>query len=582
MRAPSRFIRLAIVGLIAAWIYLPGLGRPALWEPDEGRYAEIAREMVVSGDLVTPRNNYELYFEKPPLVYWTNAAAIRAFGANEFAARLSAALFSVGQVVVTAAIAETLFGAAVGLLAATALALSPLFFVFARFATLDPALAFFLTASLGAFLNASRAGSFADHSARNWMLTCAALLALGTLVKGPVAVFLPAAIAIVWLMLERRVREISQIPLLSCAIVYLAIAAPWFIIVESRHPGFLQFFFIHEHLSRYIASREHGWGPWFFIPIVAGGTWPWLYFVPSGWSAMRRATVDGSESQPAASGHASDARFLAVWFAVIFVFFSIPRSKLGTYILPAIPPLAIFAGYGLAQIAALDSARRRALLRPFTIVNVALAAIAIFIATRYVSALQPALARDGIELAVGLAVGAVTMDLVANRTRFAAYTFLAIAVTMFNATRIVERAREDASSLYTYRRLAGTIQPHLSPDCIVASYRHYIQSLPFYTQRRETRVIYWGELSEFAPESTAKSPYLIGSDARLREVWSSASCMILIANDRDLPALRSSLQPAPVIVGCEGKKFALLKGAATAPVAAAADCLNRVTPAVDK
>ena len=152
----ARNLRLAIYALLAAIIYLPGLGRPALWEPDEGRYAEIAREMVVSGDYVTPRDDFELYFEKPPLVYWANAASIKLFGVNEFAARLPSALFSIGQIVVTAALAEMIFGAATGLFAALALALSPLFFGFARFATLDPALAFFLTAALGAFYIAAR------------------------------------------------------------------------------------------------------------------------------------------------------------------------------------------------------------------------------------------------------------------------------------------------------------------------------------------------------------------------------------------------------------------------------------------
>ena len=151
MLAANRPLRLTIYALLAAILYLPGLGRPALWEPDEGRYAEIAREMVVSGDYVTPRDDFELYFEKPPLVYWADAASIGAFGANEFAVRLPAALFSVGQVVVTAALAEVMFGATAGFFAALALALSPLFFGFARFATLDPALAFFLTAALGAF-----------------------------------------------------------------------------------------------------------------------------------------------------------------------------------------------------------------------------------------------------------------------------------------------------------------------------------------------------------------------------------------------------------------------------------------------
>ena len=126
--------------------------RPPLWEPDEGRYAEIAREMYLSRDYVTPRDDFVRYFEKPPLVYWCETAAISIFGANEFAIRLPAALFSAAQVVVTAALAEVMFGAAVSILAALALALSPLFFGFARFATLDPALAFFMTAALAHFI----------------------------------------------------------------------------------------------------------------------------------------------------------------------------------------------------------------------------------------------------------------------------------------------------------------------------------------------------------------------------------------------------------------------------------------------
>ncbi|HYR78526.1 MAG TPA: phospholipid carrier-dependent glycosyltransferase, partial [Candidatus Dormibacteraeota bacterium] len=175
MLASHRSLRLAIYAILAAILYLPALGQPALWEPDEGRYAEIAREMVVSGDYVTPRDNFELYFEKPPLVYWAEAAAIKIFGVNEFAVRLPAALFSIGQVVITAALAEAMLGTTAGFLAALALALSPLFFSLARFATLDPALAFFLTAALAAFYAAPRQGSFALPSARRWMLTSSAM-----------------------------------------------------------------------------------------------------------------------------------------------------------------------------------------------------------------------------------------------------------------------------------------------------------------------------------------------------------------------------------------------------------------------
>src|ERR1700723_369009 len=372
MLAANRPLRLTIYAVLAAILYRPGLGKPALWEPDEGRYAEIAREMVVSGDYVTPRDDFELYFEKPPLVYWANAASIQIFGVNEFAARLPSALFSIGQIVVTAALAEMMFGAATGLFAALALALSPLFFGFARFATLDPALAFFLTAALAAFYLAAREESFSRPSARRWMLISAAILAFGTLAKGPVALLLGGAIALVWLAVERRLREIAQMPLVWCGLIYAAIVMPWFILMEARNPGFLRFFFIHEHLERYVSSSEHGWGPWFFIPIVIGGIWPWIFFLPLGWSAMR--ADDTLPDSALASSRRSAASFLAIWFLVIFVFFSIPRSKLGTYILPALPPLAIVAGFGLSRLRALEDASRRRLLATVAIANLVLAA----------------------------------------------------------------------------------------------------------------------------------------------------------------------------------------------------------------
>src|SRR5260370_34142607 len=272
MLASHRPLRLAAYAILAALLYLPALGRPALWEPDEGRYAEVAREMVLSGDYVPPRDNYELYFEKPPLVYWAEAVAIKILGVNEFAVRFQAALFSVGQVVITAALAEAMLGAAAGLLAALALALSPLFFILARFATLDPALALFLTAALAAFYAASRERSFALPPSRKWMLTSSAMFALATLAKGPVALLLDVAIVFIWLASERRAAEIRRMPLVLCTLIYCAIVAPWFIFMELRNPGFLNFFFIDEHLQRYVSSNEHGWGPWFFIPIVIGGT----------------------------------------------------------------------------------------------------------------------------------------------------------------------------------------------------------------------------------------------------------------------------------------------------------------------
>jgi len=561
MLASHRSLRLAAYAILAAILYLPGLGRPALWEPDEGRYAEIAREMVVSGDYVTPRDNFELYFEKPPLVYWAEAAAIKIFGVNEFAVRLPAALFSIGQVVITAALAEAMLGTTAGLLAALALALSPLFFSLARFATLDPALAFFLTAALAAFYAASREDTFATRSARKLMLTSSAMLALGTLAKGPVALLLGVAIVFIWFASERRIAEIRRIPLIWCALIYFTIVAPWFVVMELRNPGFLNFFFIHEHLQRYVSSNEHGWGPWFFIPIVIGGTWPWIFFAPLGWSSMRRD--DGSESSGAPSAihqHRSAASFLAIWFIVIFVFFSIPRSKLGTYILPALPPLAIFAGYGLSRLSSIAASSRRRLLAGFGIANLIFALASLIFFEAALRKINPAFSLDGFLVSLAIAGGAVLMYALGREVTRLPYAIGAIALAMLATIPLTNRARAHASSISTYRNLAHIVQPNLARDCILGSYRHYIQSLPFYTGWRETRVLYWGELSEVSPATQVKSPFIIGSDARLGQVWSSGVCMILIANARDLPALRSTLNPPPVILGFEGKKFALYNG----------------------
>jgi 4-amino-4-deoxy-L-arabinose transferase-like glycosyltransferase len=555
----NRWYRLALAALIGAILYLPGLGRPALWEPDEGRYAEIAREMVVTGDYITPRDDWQRYFEKPPLVYWSEAAAIGLFGVNEFAVRLPAALVSIGEVVLTTAIAEAMLGAAAAILAALALALSPLFFGFARFATLDPALAFFLTAALGAFYAAARSPAFDSRSGRLWMLASAAMLALGTLAKGPVALFLGGAIALLWLIMERRTRDITRMPLVGCVIVFVAIAAPWFVIVETRNPGFLHFFVMHEHLARFTASEEHGWGPWFFIPIVIGGTWPWIFFAPAGVNAMYSRR---NESGASAS---SELRFLAIWFALIFVFFSIPRSKLGSYILPAIPPLAIASGYGLAQLRAMASEARRRLLLSFVAINAVATLAAGALALMFLYPVHPSLALDGCLVSAFVVIGALFMYGTARDEGRVGYGIAALAIALVAVLGFGERARRDAGPLTTYRDLAAVVRPYLHSGCVLGSYRHYVQSTPFYTDFPETRVEYFGELSETGLPVEKDANFLIGSETKFAELWKSNACVVLIVNRRDLDHLASGLEPKPSILGCEGKKLAIFNQPATTP-----------------
>ncbi len=537
---------MGLSALIAALLYLPGLGRPALWEPDEGRYAEIAREMVVSGDYVTPRDNLVRYFEKPPLVYWAESAAIRLFGPTEFAVRLPAALFTTAEVAATCVIGDAMFGPAAGFIGAIVLALCPLVFAFARFATLDPALAFFLTVAIGAFYFA--ADDFRGGTGQLWMFTASAMLALGTLAKGPVALVLGGAIALAWILLERRTREIAPMPILGCIAIYAIVAAPWFVAAELRNPGFLHFFFVHEHLQRFVSSREHGWGPYFFIPVVLAGAWPWLFFVPTGIAVAREAHEMNREKARSA------LRLLALWFAIIFVFFSIPRSKLGSYILPAMPPIAILAGLALSRLGTMSSERVKRLMGGFALLNIGIAMVAIAALVVMRGRIGAMLVSDGIAIAAVVAAGAVGAWLLAIRMRHASYAFPAIALAMAMTVWLGERARIDASAQTTYRELAQQVRPY--EGCVIGSYRHYVQSLPFYTGRREILVEYWGELAPFAQSAEERAGF-VGTEAKLRELWASDQCMVLIANRKDLDGLMKSLSPAPQIAGCEGKKLAL-------------------------
>jgi 4-amino-4-deoxy-L-arabinose transferase-like glycosyltransferase len=581
-----RWKRFALVACAAAVLCLAGLGRPALWEPDEGRYAEIAREMLVGKDYTTPRDDGVRYFEKPPLMYWLTAVSVRALGPSEFAARLPAALFSVGQMLLTAALAETMFGPEAALPAALCLGLSPLFFGFSRFLTLDPALAFFVCAGLAAFYIGARQERPDSGRARMWFLAASASAAMGTLAKGPVALLLVAGVAAVFTLADGQGWRNLRIPWLSCALVYGAIALPWFIVVARHNPGFAHFFFVHEHVQRYLLSTEHAWGVW-FLPLVAlGGAWPWVCFVPFALSDLRS---DRGARQRSARN------FLVTWFCCVLVFFSAARSKLGSYVLPALPPLAIVAGYGMVCARGRLSAAARRTARALTALNVVVslgaltAAIALGLcaigeiqALSEIQALRwlaqrmqplaahgklgalaaalcanPVLARFGRDIAasVVLLATAGALGIIAARAD-GQRAMMVGAVGGIAAMVLLIRARDDARSLGSYRGLARAIQAPLHSGCALVSYRHFVQSLPFYTGAREVLVGYRGELAPFSRGADAKATF-IDDDAGLLTLWRSPRCVVLIADRQYLPALAKLLSPAPRALAAEGQKVAL-------------------------
>ena len=329
--ASERWLALAAVSAVAL-VWFCGLELRSLVSPDEGRYADIAREMLDSGDWITPRLNGLKYFEKPPLQYWATAAAFALFGADEWTARLWPALTGFLGIVVTALAAARLAPAVPATLTVLMFAGCWGYFVGAQFLTLDMGLTFFLTGAMLAFL-LSRAPGAPPAAERGWMLVAWAAMALAVLSKGLVGVVLPALVLAVYVAIERDwalLRRLHWVPGLA---VFVAIAAPWFVLVQRHNPEFLWFFFVHEHFERYLLPYHHRPGPWwYFAPVLLIGLLPWTPRLPGavarGWAA------------PAAGGMRID-RFLIVWAAVVTVFFSVSESKLPGYVLPAFPALLL-------------------------------------------------------------------------------------------------------------------------------------------------------------------------------------------------------------------------------------------------
>ncbi len=333
-------LRLVIVSLLAAvWFAL--LGARHLMKPDEGRYAQIAREMAVSGDWLTPRLNAIKYFEKPPLQYWATAAAFKAFGSSEWTARLwTGATGFLGLLAVYFGAAR-LFGAWAGFYSTSFLASTTYYYSLAHINTLDMGLSFFLTLALVGFLLAQHSPR-ASRTERNWMLLAWAATALAALSKGLVAIVIPASVLILYSLAQRDFSPWRRLHLRWGIPLFLLIAAPWFVAVSWVNPEFPYFFFVHEHLLRYTSHLHRRDEPlWFFVPILLLGLLPWLV---TPFRALLAARSHGT-----ARGEFSAPTFLLVWVGFVFAFFSLSGSKLPAYLLPLFPALALLTGLWLAR-----------------------------------------------------------------------------------------------------------------------------------------------------------------------------------------------------------------------------------------
>jgi len=335
-RPPLNRTAIVLLILALAVIWFVPLGWRHLLPSDEGRYAEMAREMLATGDWITPRYNGYKYFEKPPLQTWLNALTFMWFGLGEWQARLYTALTGFAGVLLVGYTGTRVFNPAAGFFAALVLASAPYWSLMSHFNTLDTALSFWMALTLCSLLLAQRPG-LARGEARLWMWACWASMALAVLSKGLVGLILPGAVLVIYTFLARDWALWRRLSLVSGIVIFFAIVSPWFVLVQQRNPDFFHFFFIVQQFQRYLTPEQHRPGAfWYFVPVLLVGFLPWL--------SVSVQSLRHAARRPRQPNGFAPVTLMLVWSAFIFLFFSASHSKLISYTLPIAPPLAMLIG----------------------------------------------------------------------------------------------------------------------------------------------------------------------------------------------------------------------------------------------
>jgi 4-amino-4-deoxy-L-arabinose transferase-like glycosyltransferase len=474
----ERWIYGALAALLTL-LWLATLAARPLFNPDEGRYAEISREMQSGGDWVVPHLNGLAYIEKPPLQYWATALSLRVFGPSEFAARLYTALTALGTILLVWLMARRLWSLEAGWRAGAVLSGMLIFVVLGQLLTLDMSLTFYMTLSLTAFLTAQQA-----VQPRPWMLLAWAATGLGVLTKGLVAAAIPAAVLILYSLYSRDAAPWRRLHVKWGLPLFLVITVPWHWLAARRLPDFLEFFFVHEHLARYltpIADRQEPW--WFFGGVLLAGSMPWtlsaLRVLGSGW---RRASPPGFNA----------TLFLWIWVVFIGVFFSLSDSKLMPYILPLMPALALL-------IAALPT---QALERDFlfTAILTLIAGLGLGLASLKWASVIASSARSAYFLPLAKPLGQIALLLAVSgafvlvqRARGATRAGVFLGAGWGLAWLLLIRAAASLAPIYSGVALAAAL-PEADRGAPIYSVGTYDQTLTFYLRRTVTLVGYRGEL----------------------------------------------------------------------------------------
>lgn len=540
-----------IITLLVTLFFGAFLGSRPLTVPDEGRYAEIPREMIQDHDYLTPHINGIKYFEKPPLFYWLQAFNIKIFGENLWSVRFGTVMMGLLGCLMTYFAGKELYSRRAGLIACGILATSTLYYGLSRFITLDIMLSVWLTGCLFSFL----LGHKKQNNYYFWAMY--AFAALATLTKGFIGVIIPGAVIFLWLLFTNGWKNLLKYQIVTGAFIFLAIAAPWHILVQLKHPEFFKFYILDQQILRYftqIADRDQA--VWFLPAILFAGFFPWSIFL-IGAIANHIKTLRNNFKQH------SELLLLILWPIVVFAFFWPSQSQLSPYLLPMFPPMSLLLAVwfnNLVDIGCVlegSKAQRNGMERAIPEIHTQyrtdrnrgsdcdenVVGINIyFLTTSLLTCLiaiaawlkwpapQPYLNLTTITLALS---GLLSYLIYRYRGFYAGIISLMLLHGAFLITLNFSYPPTDERSI---EPLAKVIQPLLSEDTVVASYQHHYHDLPFYIKRKVLLVEWYGELKHGMQHQDTTGLTIHEKD--FWKHWQKPQRMFMILSLKDLRRLK--------------------------------------------
>jgi 4-amino-4-deoxy-L-arabinose transferase-like glycosyltransferase len=494
-----------LVGLFCLILFSFQLGNRPFATPDEARYVEVPREMVVSGDWVTPRLNGVKYFEKPPLLYWLQACSFKIFGPNEAGMRLWLVILATIGCIGTYAFGRSVFDRATGFIAAGVLATTALYFSLSRLIILDMGVSVWVTLAMFCFYQGFQNPTSLQR--RLWFYGFSALCGLGVLTKGIMALAIPGPLIILWLIYTKSWKQLFPLYFLSSLFVFLAITAPWHILVSLNNPDFAYKYFIIEHFLRFTTTMHARYQPiWFFIPVILGGLLPWTIFLKSAWLNFWQNRQDKLYS------------FLWFWIGWVTLFFSASNSKLIPYILPIFPPLALVVAHRIRQLFVESFSAQT--LYEHSVLCGTLGAAGLILPTYFPDLLDGKLSLlPYIYVLSGLFLTHSLLTFFLAKQNCFKKALANIGVTAVIMTVILGAAAPHVQRP-SLKNLVNTVLQHQKANEPIISFLTYNQDLPLYSQQRVMVVGAKGEL-EYGSTVEDTSSWTLSEEAFLK-LWQQA------------------------------------------------------------